>query len=406
MYFWNWFAASFMPTVGSRIASAKYFLGIAGSVAASCAVVRPVAAQALKAPTRAVYDSLASRAARPPLVWGAYAQGSFILNHTGAIKHLVASHPTGFELNAQRQTTGAAAWHGWYKYPKVGLALVYYDYHSPILAQSYAATVYLSKPFLRTRRQDLSLRVGTGLAWFTNPFDLQTNRKNTIVSSSLNATIQARLEYDYALTPHLGVLLGVALNHYSNGATTKPNFGVNLPSVVLGLNYHQQRPAPTLPYLAPDPADVGHNFLLASTSLGYKQLSVGTYTKHLVNSVTVAAGRRVNRKSNLLLGLEGFYDRSLLSAQKDTARSQDKLKDVKKAGVFIGHELLFGRLAFVSHLGFYVYNPYKSNSFYYERLGLKYQFTDALFGAVDLKIHGGTADVIEFKVGARLARRP
>ena len=337
---------------------------------------------------------------------GAYAQGSFILDHTAAISHLVTSHPTGFELNAQRQTTGAATWHGWYKYPKVGLALVYYDYHNPILDRSYAATVYISKPFLRTRRQDLSFRLGTGLAWFTNPFDIQTNRKNTIVSSSLNATLQMRLEYDYALSEHLGLLVGVALNHYSNGATTKPNFGVNLPSLVLGLNYHQQRPAPMVAYLAPNPADVGHNFLMASTSMGYKQLGVSDTKKYLVNSVTIAAGRRVNRKSNLLLGFEGFYDRSLLAAQKDTIRNQEKLVDVKKAGVFLGHELLFGRLAFVSHLGFYVYNPYKSNSFYYERLGLRYQFTDVVFGAIDLKIHRGTADVIEFKVGAKLARHP
>lgn len=395
-----------MPSVGSRINSAKYFLGIAGGCAACCGVVKPAAAQVGGPISQEVYDSAAVRATRPPLVLGAYAQGSFILKHTPAISQLVASHPTGFELNAQRQTTGAAAWHGWYRYPKVGLALVYYDYHNPLLGQSYAATIYLSKSFLRTRRQDVSFRLGTGLAWFTNPFDLQTNRKNTIVSSSLNATMQLRLEYDYALTPHLGVLLGVALNHYSNGATTKPNFGVNLPSVVLGLNYHQQRPAPTLPYLAPDPADVGHNFLLISASLGYKQLAVGTYTKYLVSSVTVAAGRRINRKSNLLVGVEGFYDRSLLAEQKDTARNNEALVDVKKGGIFLGHELLFGRLAFVSHLGFYVYNPYKSSGFYYERLGLKYQFTDVVFGAVDLKVHGGVADVIEFKVGTKLARHP
>lgn len=360
-------------------------------------------AQAQPATAPRPYDSLAAQA---PLVLGAYAQGSFILNHTPAISHLAVSHPTGFELNAQRQTTGAAPWHSWYKYPKVGLALVYYDYHNPVLGQSYAATIYLSKPFLHTRRQDLSFRLGTGLAWFTHPFDLQTNRKNAIVSSALNATMQLRLEYDYALSQHLGLLLGVALNHYSNGATTKPNFGVNLPSVVLGLNYHQQRPAPTVPYLAPTPAEVGHNFLLVSTSLGYKQLDVGDRTKYLVNSVTVAAGRRLSRKSNLLVGLEGFYDRSLLAAQKDTARSGEKLTDVKKAGIFLGHELLFGRLAFAANLGFYAYNPYKSNLFYYERLGLKYQFTDAFFGAIDLKVHAGTADVIEFKVGAKLARRP
>jgi hypothetical protein len=118
--------------------------------------------------------------------------------------------------------------------------------------------------------------------------------------------------------------------------------------------------------------------------------------------VTAAVGRRVNRKSNLLAGVEGFYDRSLKAQLQDTTRAGVKQPDVKKAGVFVGHELLFGRLAFVSHLGFYVYAPYKSSTFYYERLGLKYHFTDLLFGAVDLKIHRGAADVIEFKVGAKL----
>lgn len=378
--------------------------GVIGLVLVASWLALPVQAQPIATGIRAS-DSLATPTARLPLVLGAYAQGSYILNHAYAVSHLAVSHPTGFEVNAQRQTTGTASWHSWYKYPKVGLALVYYDYHNPVLGQSYAATIYISKAFLRTRRQDLSFRLGTGLAWFTNPFDIQTNRKNTIVSSALNATLQMRVEYDYAISQHLGLLLGVALNHYSNGATTKPNFGVNLPSVVLGLNYHQQRPAPTSPYPAPTPTEVGHNFCLVSTSLGYKQLEVGDYTKYLVNSVTVAAGRRINRKSNLLVGLEGFYDRSLLAAQKDTARRQDKLTDVKKAGIFLGHELLFGRLAFGANVGFYFYNPYKSNSFFYERLGLKYQFTDVLFGAIDLKVHGGTADIIEFKVGAKLARK-
>jgi hypothetical protein len=389
-----------MAPVGLSIYFLKDLLNKLIIALLACLLHRVALAQAVV--LQGSYDSLALHASPSPLVVGAYAQGSFILAHTHSVEQLAASHPTGFELNIQRQTTGAAAWHGWYKYPKVGLALVYYDYRNSVLGQSYAATVYLSKPFYRTRRQDLSFRLGTGLAWFTNPFDIQTNRKNTIVSSALNATLQMRVEYDYALSQHIGLLLGLGLNHYSNGATTKPNFGVNMPTVVLGLNYHQQRPAPTIACLAPTPSDVGHNFLLLSMSLGYKQLEVGDYTKSLVNSATIAMGRRLNRKSNLVAGAEGFYDRSLLAAQRDTARNKDKLIDVKKASVFLGHELLFGRLAFIAHLGVYVYNPYKSNPFYYERLGLKYQFTNVVFGSVDLKVHGGTADVIEFKAGVKL----
>ena len=348
-------------------------------------------------------DTVAAQSApRAPLVVGAYAQGSIIMAHTYAIRHLVASHPTGFEANLQRQTTGAAPWHGWYKYPKIGVALTYYDFHNPILGHAFAASPYISKSFSRRKKHDFSFRLGAGLAYLTNPYSQETNHKNTIASSALNATLQFRFEYDYALTPHLGLLVGAGLNHYSNGATTKPNFGVNLPSLVLGLNYHEQRHPLQANLNAPAPEDVGKLFYNVSTSLGYKQRTEGDKQKYLVSSLTLAVGRRMNRKSNLLLGVEGFNDRSLQATLDDTTRTGVKKPDVKKAGVFIGHELLFGRLAFDSHLGFYVYAPYKSSTPYYERLGLKYHFTNLLFGAVDLKIHRGAADVIEFKVGAKL----
>ena len=355
-------------------------------------------------------DSVRVAALPTPFIFGAYAQGAFIARHTGPIAHLVASHPTSVELNVQRQTTGAAPWHAWYKYPKVGLALIYYDYRNPVLGESYAASVYLSKPISRTARHDFSFRLGTGLAYFTNPYDLYTNRKNNFISSALNATLQFRFEYDLALTEHLGLLAALGLNHYSNGGTTKPNFGINLPTFSLGLNYYQHRQLALPPGLPPAPSSVGHNFLDVSASVGSKQRTGGDPTHYWTYSATVAAGRHLNRKSNLLVGVEGFYDRSLLAVLQDTARNQADLPDVKKVSAFVGHELLFGRLAFVAHLGVYVYEPYKSSTVYYERVGLKYQFTDWFFGDIDLRVHRSAADVIECKLGLRLdqkaARQP
>jgi hypothetical protein len=384
----SWFAKS--------LQCIRYYL-LSGALLSCWGGVLPAAAQA---PQSA--DSAKIAAPPGPFIFGLYAQGGIIINHTAPISHLVASHPTGFELNMQHQTTGAAPWHSWYKYPKVGLALVYYDYHNPILGKSYAASVYLSKPLVRTARHDLSFRLGTGLAYFPEHYDLYTNRKNTFMSSALNATLQMRLEYDVALSDHLGLLLALALNHYSNGGTAKPNFGINLPTLQVGVNYHQWRLGPATGAPAPVPADIGHNFLNISTSIGYRRWNSADPKHYLVNSATAAVGRRMSRKSNLLVGVEGFYDRSLLVALRDTARSQEHLPDVKKASAFVGHELLFGRLALVTHLGLYFYNPYQSNPIYYERIGLKYQFTNLLFADIDLKAHRATADVIEFKVGVKL----
>ena len=275
-------------------------------------------------------DSVAAVAPHAPLIVGAYAQGSIILAHTAAIRHLVASHPTGFEVNLQRQTTGAAPWHGWYKFPKLGLALTYYDFHNPVLGYVFSASPYISKSFSRGAKHDFSFRLGAGLAYLTNPYSQETNHKNTIASSALNATLQFRFEYDYALTPHLGLLAGLGLNHYSNGATTKPNFGVNLPSVVLGLNYHEQRAVAKVFHEGPLPGEIGATFLNLSTSLGYKQRTEGDHQKYLVNSLTVAVGRRANRKSNLLLGVEGFYDRSLQAQLDDTTRAGGRQPSVAR----------------------------------------------------------------------------
>ena len=383
-----------MPVSSYKVQGLKYYLFSFGLLSWGGGTI-PGRAQTLPAA-----DSVKIAVPASPIIFGAYAQGAIIMGHAPAVAHLVASHPTGLELNVQRQTTGAAPWHGWYHYPKVGLALVYYDYHNPVLGRSYAASVYLSKALVRTARHDLSIRLGTGLAYFSTHYDLYTNRKNNFIGAPLNATLQTRLEYDLALNPRLGLLVALALNHYSNGATAYPNFGINLPTLLVGVNYYQARLA--LAPLRPGslPADVGHTFFNFSTSLGYKQRS-GDPNRYLVNSVTLAVGRRLNRKSNVLVGLEGFYDRSLLAAVLAASSPGDR-PDVKKASGFVGHELLFGQLALVTHLGLYYYNPYQSNPFYYERVGLKYQFTNRLFGAIDLKAHGAIADVVEFKAGVKL----
>ncbi len=86
------------------------------------------------------------------------------------------------------------------------------------------------------------------------------------------------------------------------------------------------------------------------------------------------------------------------------AHTQGTGPSVPKTGVFAGHELLFGRLAFVAHPGFYGYDPHKFNTAYYERLGLNYHFTARLFGAIDVNVHRAVADVMEFSRGEALKR--
>ena len=335
-----------------------------------------------------------------PWIYGGYVHGGFIISHSPFMRHLAVSHPTGFELNLQKQTTGKRNWHQLYQFPKIGYSLVYFDFHNPVLGQAYAASSYINKTLVKTRKGELNYRLGLGIAYLTKVYDQEKNYKNSVASSSLNATLQTRFEYDYRVSPKLSVLAGLGLNHYSNGATQKPNLGINIPTLSFGLNYHTVSEVFTesqpLPEFSPEV------FYTISTTAGIRQINALNPEKYLVQSVTVAGGKPLNRKSNFMLGAEIFFDRSLkIQQQTDTTLTGKPFPDTKKVGLFLGHELLFGNLALETQLGYYVYRPYKAGTFYYERLGLKYAFTPHVFAALDLKIHGFAADVLEWRLGYR-----
>ena len=348
-----------------------------------------------------------STAPKAPLTIGAALHGAFIIAHTPKVDHLTRTHPTGGEVRVEWQTTGRQPWHAAWRYPKTGVVAAYYDYHNPILGRCFSVSPYATKFIFRTARQQAHFRLGVGLGYFTNPFSLADNRKNTIVSTALNAAIHFRFEYAVRLTERLDAEAAISFQHFSNGAVAKPNFGINLPTASVGLSLHRGRwlPAAAPAHQTTLPPGQRRGFVDVATSVGWRQWSVYDRKRYLVNGLHVQAGRRVNRKNNLTVGLDYFYDRSLLVARVadtiDVARPSPTV-DVTKVGVVVGHELLFGRLAFDWHVAVYLYAPYKSATWYYERIGLKYFFTDRLFGCVDLKVHRGAADVVEWKVGVRL----
>lgn len=362
----------------------------------------------LAAPAHAqtLYADTAAAAPRAALTIGGALHGAFIISHTPKVAHLARTHPTGGEVRAEWQATGRQAWHAAWRYPKTGVVLAYYDFQNPILGRCVSVSPYATKYIYRSPRQQIHFRLGVGVGYFSNPFSLETNRKNTIVSTPLNAAIHFRFEYAARLTEKLDVEAALSFQHYSNGSTAKPNFGINMPTASVGLSWHRARwvPPPAPRRLLPLPA--GRRwFVDVATSVGWRQWGVYDRKRYLVNGFHAQAGRRLNQKNNLTAGLDYFYDRSLLVARRlDTldAVRPDPTVDVQKVGAVVGHELLLGRLAFDWHLGWYLYAPYRSATPYYQRIGLKYLFTERLFGCVDLKAHRGSADVIEWKVGVRL----
>jgi hypothetical protein len=80
----------------------------------------------------------------------------------------------------------------------------------------------------------------------------------------------------------------------------------------------------------------------------------------------------------------------------------DPEADYKRVGGFLGYELFINNWSVVAQLGYYLYYPYDFEGRVYNRLGLKYYFSEKWFGTVSVKSHIATAESVEFGIGIRL----
>lgn len=108
----------------------------------------------------------------------------------------------------------------------------------------------------------------------------------------------------------------------------------------------------------------------------------------------------------LTAGLDGFFTNFLkeLIRYESIAFPEGEVtgeEDWKRFGQFLGHELHFNELSFVSQLGYYLYDPYDFEGRFYNRLGLKRAFGDHISGSMVVKAHGAKAEAVEFGIGYR-----
>lgn len=73
-----------------------------------------------------------------------------------------------------------------------------------------------------------------------------------------------------------------------------------------------------------------------------------------------------------------------------------------RLGANIRYEFQVGRVGINLGIGPYLYGIDKTGGPLYERLILRYFFSEHLFGQVVLKTHWGNADYVEYGIGIRL----
>ena len=327
-----------------------------------------------------------------------------IAAHTKDIRPLITGHPRGFVASYNRKTYGLNEWERRYNYPDWGFSFIYQDLDNEFIGDVYAIYSHYSFYFLKRAAY---LKIGQGIGYATNPFDIVDNKKNTAFGSHLLSATFLQLNYQKALFKNISLQGGLTVTHYSNGNVRAPNNSANSITANIGVVYAPKNQ--TIPDFIPNEKTkytepLHFNFVLRGGINQSDRLGLGQHPFYIPSAFV---DKRLSKKSTLQLGVEAFFAEFLKEQIAFEAVALPGLgtrgdEDWKRVGIFVGHELRFGRVALVTQLGYYVYYPFDFEGRVYARVGLKRYFGDHFFGAVTVKAHGAKAEAVEFGIGYRL----
>lgn len=322
------------------------------------------------------------------------AYGTF-LTHLPKAAYLRDSWSWLGEAYWQRQTDGSKAWHRANGLPQWGVAVFFGHTGSRQYMGSMAgAFPFVNLGLVRRRQFTSALRAGTGLGWIQKPYDKTDNHKNVLIGSRFNAYISFLWKNEFRLAPGIYANAGLGFSHFSNGSSTLPNLGLNIPSFSAGLRYGGGTGVP--PTAQRDSFNSRVSVSLYA-SAGLKQFPWIEGRRYLVNTVLAEAGRQFRTNSRYAGGLAVYYDRSMEVDPRGLLSNKRKGNKVQ-AGIYAGYEHLFGRLSVPLQVGAYVLNR-DIYSALFQQIGFRYRLNRRLQAQLLMKTHSGKADFIHVGLG-------
>lgn len=343
--------------------------------------------------------------------WTASLHYGTLWRHTPKLTVRTGQPVWGQEWGIRLQTRGKKDWHAWQRFPAFGLALAHFRPGEQAHGDAWGMLPNLSVPLLRAPHWLAVFRLGTGLGYVTHPYDAFRNPGQNAIGSHWNNYTQFCLSASLRLSDHWRLQAGASLNHFSNGATTLPNYGVNLPSGFAGLSWSPAgiREAEFVRPAMPKRGN-RHWGALAAGGLALIEYSVFDGPRYPVWTLSTTGFYQINRVNRLHGGLEyefnrAVYEWGLRSGGFRTARAAQR-GAIRLAAV-AGDEFLFGPLSVQLLAGVYTgtsINQYIVNP-WYSKLITRYYFPPVLHtrlrlhAGIALKAHRTTAEYISLLTG-------
>lgn len=336
--------------------------------------------------------------------WGleARVKYGFLLGHRVVMGHIAQNHTYAAELSFVYRPNGQKEWHENYKYPDLSVNLYFGNVgNAKILGNYFGAYTSIAFPFVAKEKFRLSGKLGCGLGYSSKAYDEVFNKKNSAISSHINALINIGID-TRTYFKNNWILFGIDLTHFSNGATKVPNLGLNIPQISLGygrfINYNKEHSTIKKPSYLPQ-----HRFLFGVTAIGsYKQVYPTNGRTYPVFALNFHTRMFMRPRIGWELAFDIMSNQAILGYRTEVKKTQSKLLQL---GIFAGYLLPFNNFHIIIGMGAYVRDFYKPEGPFYHKVGLRYYLKSGVHFQVVLKSHWAKADYIEWGVGYTFLNR-
>jgi hypothetical protein len=325
-----------------------------------------------------------------------HAQGGFLIPHRPALVYLRQGHSTGLSLTLSRQTPDNKTWQNTYNQPITGIELGYINTgNKEELGDVFSVNRIIELPLGQSTNSIFRLRLGGGMSYITKHFEKYDNVKNAAIGSAFNVSILLGLSatkiYDF-----WKISVGTKIQHFSNGSFTKPNLGINIPSVYLGLGFINKKstnPSLDLPTTLPNishPIPIKHQIIAA---LGIKSIGGQNNILYGAWSLSYVVLKNISPKFSWNGFADIGYNNSHPALLAKDNKEQVSFGELLQIGGGIGLYNHYGKTSIFLQTGFYAQSQLiKNEGFIYNKFGVEQKINQRFSAQLSLKSHLAKAD--------------
>jgi len=333
-------------------------------------------------------------------------QYGVLVPHHPEIVYFVKDYVQGFEINFIRRRYKTDFWESDYKRLETGIGFWCSSLgRDEIYGHAMSLFPFVNLHLVSIGKLDFKTRVALGLGFATKPFERYKNPFNSIFSSHFNAYIGLGFMMYYPVFNNFALQGGLSINHISNGASSKPNHGMNTVAISFGARYNLTEPK-QFALKKHDDKNFKKNELLTTISAGRNQPSHYFYNKYWSGSVTAIHSRYLKKNMSLGIGLDliniGGAPYVFNSSDEIDENAQFEFKDFFYLGSTLNFENHFGKTAIYLAPGVYLHYKTTPRQPLYARLGIRQIIYGNFWGHFGIKANFFVAEFIEFGVGYRL----